>query len=102
MWQSLEVRFGIDHPAAEGHFPGNPIIPGAVLLDEVLHAIAGEGGGRPAVIRAVKFLEPVRPGDVLLIRWQSRAPGETRFEGRLLDPERLALTGTVQQEAASR
>ncbi len=102
MWQSLEVRFGVDHPTAAGHFPGNPIIPGAVLLDEVLHAIAGARGGGPIVIRSAKFLRPVRPGDRLLIRWQSDAPGETKFECRLLDPDRLALAGTVHREAASR
>ena len=100
MWQSREIRFSIDHPTAAGHFPGNPIIPGAVLLDEVLQAIAGDGGAAPSVIRSVKFLQPVRPGDVLLIRWQPQPRGETKFEGRLLDPERLALVGTAQQAAA--
>ncbi len=99
MWQSRELRFSIDHPTAAGHFPGNPIIPGAVLLDEVLQAIAGDDGAAPAVIRSAKFLQPVRPGDLLLIRWQPQARGETKFECRLLDPERLALVGTVQQGA---
>ncbi|MGO8917018.1 MAG: hypothetical protein ACLQJR_14030 [Stellaceae bacterium] len=102
MWHSFEVRFSIDHPTAAGHFPGNPIIPGAVLLDEVLQAIAGDGCVGPSVIRSVKFLQPVRPGDGLLIRWQLEARGETKFECRLLDPERLAVVGTVQQGAASR
>jgi 3-hydroxyacyl-[acyl-carrier-protein] dehydratase len=102
MWQSLAVRFGVDHPTAAGHFPGNPIIPGAVLLDEVLQAIAGDGEAAPAVIRSAKFLQPVRPGDLLLIRWQAQPRGETKFECRLLDPERLALVGTVQPGAAPR
>jgi 3-hydroxyacyl-[acyl-carrier-protein] dehydratase len=102
MWHSREVRFSIDHPTAAGHFPGNPIIPGAVLLDEVLQAIAGDEDVGPSVIRSAKFLRPVRPGDGLLIRWQNAARGETKFECRLLDPERLALVGTVQRVAASR
>jgi len=101
---SREMRFNPDHPTAAGHFPGDPIIPGALLLDEVLLAIA-EGEGRTVgacVIRAAKFLHPVRPGDRLVVRWDGHPAGETRFECSLLDPERLALSGTVQLDAATR
>ena len=81
MWHSLEVRFGVDHPTAAGHFPGNPIIPGAVLLDEVLQAV-GATTGEQSVIRSAKFLQPVRPGDAVMIRWESDAKGHARFECR--------------------
>lgn len=104
MHRSRELRFGLDHPTAAGHFPGNPIIPGALLLDEVLLAIA-EGEGRTVgacVIRAAKFLHPVRPGDKIVIRWETQPVGETRFECLLLDPERIALSGTAQLEAMAR
>ena len=101
MWHSLEVRFSADHPTAAGHFPGNPIIPGAVLLDEVLQAMGAAPGDR-SVIRSAKFLQPVRPGDAVVIRWEPDSNGQARFECRLLDPERLALTGTVQLEATAR
>jgi 3-hydroxymyristoyl/3-hydroxydecanoyl-(acyl carrier protein) dehydratase len=95
---SREICFSPDHPTAAGHFPGDPIIPGALLLDEVLLAIAADEGGITGAccIRSAKFLRPVRPGDRLVIRWQGDAAGETRFECFLLDPERLALTGAVQ------
>src|SRR5262249_41812259 len=33
------IRFPKDHPVGPGHFPGNPIIPGALLLDEILVAL---------------------------------------------------------------
>lgn len=102
MWHFLEVRFSSDHPSAPGHFPGNPIIPGAVLLDEVLHAIAGAAGVAEATtIRSAKFLQPVRPGDAVRIRWQADSGGQIKFECRLLDPERLALIGAVRLEAAA-
>lgn len=104
MDRSREMRFDLDHPTAAGHFPGNPIIPGALLLDEVLLAIA-EGEGRQVgacVIRSAKFLHPVRPGDRLVLRWETRPIGETRFECMLFDPERVALSGTVQLEAIAR
>lgn len=95
MRHSLEMRFSIDHPTAAGHFPGNPIIPGAVLLDEVLRALTA-GAADHYAIRAVKFLQPVRPGDAVLIQWDIRPDGETTFECRLLEPNRLALTGTAR------
>jgi 3-hydroxyacyl-[acyl-carrier-protein] dehydratase len=104
MRHSLRICFSADHPAAAGHFPGNPIIPGAVLLDEVLRAIidAAGGIGGSSIIRAAKFLQPVRPGDAVLIGWEFDSGGEARFECRLLDPERLALVGTVRLEATPR
>jgi 3-hydroxymyristoyl/3-hydroxydecanoyl-(acyl carrier protein) dehydratase len=36
----LVLQFAINHPGGAGHFPGNPIIPGALLLDEILSCIA--------------------------------------------------------------
>ena len=77
-----ERRFDREHPTAAGHFPGNPIIPGAVLLDEVVRTIAAARGApaTPCEIRSVKFLLPVRPGDRIVIRWDDTPSGETRFE----------------------
>jgi 3-hydroxyacyl-[acyl-carrier-protein] dehydratase len=96
--RSCTLGFAPDHPTAAGHFPGHPIMPGALLLDEVVLAIAaGEGGkaGAPTV-RSAKFLHPVRPGDRLALRWDGDAAEEVRFECFLLDPERLALSGAVR------
>lgn len=53
-----------------GHFPGEPIVPG-VLLIEALAQIAGIGGaaGEPgtrfllSAVRSMKFLRAVRPGE---------------------------------------
>ena len=36
------LRIPAGHPAFDGHFPGCPIWPGALLLDEVLHALETE------------------------------------------------------------
>ena len=35
MWHCTEFLIRADHPTAPGHFPGNPIIPGALMLDHV-------------------------------------------------------------------
>jgi 3-hydroxymyristoyl/3-hydroxydecanoyl-(acyl carrier protein) dehydratase len=52
-----------DHPSLPGHFPGQPIVPGVVVLDCVMAALLRD---RPSVRLAgfddVKFLAPVPPG----------------------------------------
>ena len=68
------------HPALEGHFPGDPILPGVSILAAVLEAI--EKGGRPIIRcswRVAKFHSPARPGDVLAIGLEDRGAGVHAF-----------------------
>lgn len=64
----LSLRIPVDHPSFAGHFPGQPIVPGVVLLDEVMQAAARHVSGwehaSPAVVSipVCKFLRPVLPG----------------------------------------
>ena len=71
-----------DHPAFAGHFPGTPILPGVILLDTVLHAIAAETGIALDIcqISSVKFLSPASPGDELVIQHTLSASGAIRFD----------------------
>lgn len=91
----IERVFQPDHPASQGHFPGDPIIPGAVLLSETLRAIeAGLGASLvPFQITSAKFLHPVRPGDHVLIEYSRTARGEVRFTCAV--GGRPVLTGQV-------
>jgi len=52
-----------DHPSLPGHFPGNPVVPGVVLLDRIAAAIERAGAGTLRRIGAVKFLAAVQPGE---------------------------------------
>lgn len=102
MWHSSEVRFASDHPTAAGHFPSNPIIPGAVLLDEVVRAVAERlCDDQKVVFRTAKFFRPVRPGEAVQIRWQAHENGGIKFECRLVEGDALAAAGTVEFEPAS-
>jgi len=73
-----------DHPAFAGHFPGNPILPGVVLLDVALQMIADSGGIAldQCEISSVKFLSPAHPGDELRIAHSVSANGAIRFDIR--------------------
>lgn len=63
-----------DHPAFAGHFPGQPILPGVVLLAEVLAGIERSRGRTLAAVRikVAKFHAPVGPGDHLLVELAER------------------------------
>jgi 3-hydroxymyristoyl/3-hydroxydecanoyl-(acyl carrier protein) dehydratase len=93
MWQEQAFHISADHPSAAGHFPGNPIIPGALLLDAVLHAV-GQAAG---TINSVKFLRAVPHGTPVKLRWQSEG-AKTRFECRTGD-DALVLSGMLSGPA---
>jgi 3-hydroxyacyl-[acyl-carrier-protein] dehydratase len=79
-------RFTIDaaHPCLPGHFPGQPVVPGVVILEQVVAAIEALHGPLPALrLPQVKFLQPLLPGqpaDIVLepaatttgLRWRFR------------------------------
>ena len=76
------------HAALAGHFPGQPLLPGVVLLAEVLEAALADAtlatllGPRPTLASA-KFLAPVSPEGMapiaLSIEFQP-LPRGARFE----------------------
>ncbi|MBK7541881.1 MAG: hypothetical protein IPP10_02775 [Candidatus Competibacteraceae bacterium] len=99
---TVERFFSIpdDHPSLAGHFPGNPIVPGVVILDAVLRAFKSEYPSRSAHgMPVVKFLTPLRPGQACAIRFLE-SNGKLRFDcvledGRLLAQGQLRWADTV-------
>jgi 3-hydroxymyristoyl/3-hydroxydecanoyl-(acyl carrier protein) dehydratase len=108
--QSLRLCIAPDHPALAGHFPGFPVVPGVVLLDETLHAIDGElaaehsephSGAADATpaslwhIGTVKFHRTVRAGEALQLEYDLQPDGRARFELRAADA--LVASGTIER-----
>ena len=96
----IPLSIAADHPAYAGHFPGQPILPGVVLLDAALHALATQQGlpGATGQIKSAKFLSPVQPGEALTLHTSETSGGSLRFEIRGLDShgiERAVASGTL-------
>ena len=88
------------HPALAGHFPGMPVVPGVVLLDEALHAIGAALGADLAACRiaSVKFLSPVLPGQALDVLHEGGGDGGAiRFT--LMHGERKVASGVIHRLA---
>ncbi len=91
------ARRGIpaDHPSLPGHFPGNPIVPGVVILDEVIDAlVAWRGPCAVTAMPAVKFIAPLRPAQAFTIDLREARPGRVAF--RCMESSRLLATGELE------
>ncbi|GAC1457806.1 MAG: hypothetical protein PVS2B3_04450 [Steroidobacteraceae bacterium] len=74
------LTIGAEHPALAGHFPGAPIVPGVVLLDETLRAVEADAdAAKRWRISTAKFLSPVRPGEELTLAHEPQPDGSLRF-----------------------
>ena len=70
---TIEKSLTIDssHPSLAGHFPGNPVVPGVVILEEVLELI-GKSLGQSFMLSkvpSVKFHSPLRPNEPLQLKF---------------------------------
>jgi 3-hydroxyacyl-[acyl-carrier-protein] dehydratase len=82
MSAATTLTIAADHPALAGHFPGAPIVPGVLLLDEMLRAVEADGGSAARQrwrIGSAKFLKPVRPGESLTLQHERLPNGSLRF-----------------------
>ncbi len=107
----LRLCIAEDHAALAGHFPGMPVVPGAVVQEEELYAIerapelspeaAAPDAEAPAPwrIRCVKFHHAAPPGQTLQLDYQALAEGGTQFELRHADT--LIASGAVERSAPS-
>jgi len=66
-WTILDT-VGANHAAIPGHFPGHPVVPGVVLLERVIRAVARSYPDAAITrIEHVKFLEVLRPDETFEI-----------------------------------
>jgi len=87
-----------DHPCLPGHFPGRPLVPGVVVLEQVLAAIeARHGPLGPLRLPQVKFVQPLLPGEdarVELDACEGEGPA-ARWRFRVWRGDTLLASGEV-------
>ena len=71
MDRQANISTPLEHTCYAGHFPGNPVVPGVVLLELIVSELSR---GPPRVIGSVKFHRAVKPGEGFVLRWKSSGP----------------------------
>ena len=85
----------MDHPSLPGHFPGNPIVPGVVILDEVVSALRARLPAlRVAGFAQVKFLAPLSPNARASVTLEQTTETQATFRCHARDT--LIATGTLR------
>jgi 3-hydroxyacyl-[acyl-carrier-protein] dehydratase len=78
------LQFNKDHVVFKHHFPGNPIVPGAILLQIIREVLEKELNSKLQLTGAneIKFLKPIVPSNdlVLAIRITLLSENEIKAE----------------------
>ena len=96
---TFEVRRTIpaDHPSLPGHFPEAPIVPGVVILDEILSALTQwRKDSQLRAIRAVKFLAPLKPEQPFTICLFAEEDTEDEINFHCRVGDRIMVEGRLQ------
>ena len=93
---NIPLRIPATHPTLAGHFPGRPVVPGVVLVQEAIRA-AEAWLGRPLSIRTIpqiKFSTPLLPEQDCLLEL-ALVPGENRLRFTIRRDDDLIVQGTL-------
>lgn len=83
-----------DHPCLPGHFPGRPLVPGVVLLEQVIAAVEAAHGPLSGLrLPQVKFLQPLLPEQSAQVELDMLGAARWRF--RVRRGEDLLASGEV-------
>ena len=69
-----------DHPSLQGHFPGNPVVPGVVILNEIVRRVEQTFMSQTvAGINYIKFIKPLRSDIEVELRFDEGKTGVVSF-----------------------
>ena len=99
-----EYRVPADHPFLRGHFPGEPLFPGVLLIEAAAQLAGVVAQSEPAVpplcrlklsgVRAVKFTGTAKPGQIIRL--------EAALTGRLANVVSASAAAWVEDQLVLR
>ena len=87
---------GANHPALPGHFPGQPLVAGVILLEQVALALRDWRGQRLARVLEAKFVAPLRPDEAAVLRLSASTMDAARIRFEIERAGKLLARGVVE------
>ena len=91
---TAQFRFQEGLEVFRGHFPGKPLVPGAMQIEMVRSALM-QVTGRVyylARIKKAKFMAPVLPGDLIILTAQTMVGKTLQVKSRLRVGDKVAAS----------
>lgn len=89
------------HASLDGHFPGNTVVPGVIIIDEVIRGIlAKDSDLKIDCISSIKFLRPLEPGVSVQVDVTRRGSGVLEFS--CATSESSVVKGKLRMQEAAR
>lgn len=91
------IEFNLNHPTLKGHFPGNPVIPGAVILEHVLTFVKEYQKGEIICIGRAKFMNPLIPPAMITIELDQK--NDSDFDFKVSEHDKVISQGILKVES---
>ncbi len=101
MRHEVQRSISPNHPSLAGHFPGNPVVPGVVILSELLRATESWlqwSTSAPIAVTSVKFMRLLRPSEPFTLLLEQRSQSTVSFA--VLRERVCIASGTLQHNHA--
>ncbi|MES2312082.1 MAG: hydroxymyristoyl-ACP dehydratase [Pseudomonadota bacterium] len=92
--QALCIDAG--HPALPGHFPGQPLVPGVVLLEQLALALRAWRGQALTGVLEAKFVAALLPDQVATLRLTEADAERSRFRFEIRRDGTLLARGVIE------
>lgn len=96
---SQRVHVDPDHPALPGHFPGQPLVPGVLLLEQLALALRAWRGQRLVRVLEAKFMAPLLPGESAQLELTPSTAQPARVDFRIVRGGSLLARGSIEGAA---
>ena len=93
------IHFDRGHPALPGHFPGQPLVPGVLMLEQVALGLRAWRGQRLSRVIEAKFMSPLLPDESAQLELSPHSANISRINFRIERDGTLLARGSVEGAA---